>query len=87
MTTSDSVGLCYSGTMEPIQIGHVVLIDLHIGVIKMVMHAKSVEAKNYGCYETGGLLLEMKEFGLVVEPFGVLSRVEKADKDTTTEGR
>jgi len=69
------IGPHYSNSGEPIAVGHRVLIDDHPGSVVGIFAPGTEDAKAYSCFETGGLLLEMDEYGLVLEPFGNASDV------------
>jgi hypothetical protein len=49
------------------------------GTVVDILSAKTDSAKDYSCYDTGGLLLQMDDWGLTVEPFGFYGTVEKLD--------
>jgi hypothetical protein len=52
------------------------------GTVVDILNANTDSAKDYSCYDTGGLLLQMDDWGLTVEPFGFYGTVEKLDDAT-----
>ena len=57
------------------------------GTVVDILKAKTDSAKDYSCYDTGGLLLQMDDWGLTVEPFGFYGVVEKLEERTDSEAK
>jgi hypothetical protein len=50
------------------------------GTVLDILEANTDNAKDYSCFDTGGLLLQMDDWGLTVEPFGFYGLVEKLNE-------
>ncbi len=57
------------------------------GTVIDVLKEKTDSAKDFSCYDTGGLLLQMDDYGLTVEPFGFYGVVEKLEENDETPRR
>ncbi len=64
-----------------VEIGDRITLDGHEGVVIEILLPRSQRAKDFSCFDEGGLLLQMKYYGLLVEPFGVTGRIEKIIHD------
>ena len=67
----------YTGTNISVAEGDVVTFDGRSGQIKLICLPATKAATDYDCYESGGLLIDFEEFGLVLEPFGFAEEIHK----------
>lgn len=65
----------YSGTNVEIAAGDLITLDGHHGSIHLVFQPFTEDARNYSCYETGGVCFKLDQFGLIVESLDKLSDV------------
>jgi hypothetical protein len=68
----------YLESGELIKVGDRVLLDeVHGGLVVMVMFPNTLDASNYSCSDTGGLLIELDVSGLTLLPFGTNEELRK----------
>lgn len=71
----------YEGTDVPIKKGDRIILDgIRKGTIIEILSPNTDIAQSYFCNATGGLLVQMDDFGLTVEPFGFYGVVEKLEE-------
>ena len=60
----------YYDTGEVIKVGDVIYLDNHRGVVEGVFEPETEDSRAFSCEETGGILVKMDEFGLMLTQFG-----------------
>lgn len=64
---------------ETVQPGDRVVLDgVYRGVVDLVLSPQTAEAKDFSCFDTGGLLINTADFGLMLVPFGSEEELERA---------
>jgi hypothetical protein len=65
----------YSNTSHEIHVGDSLLIDNEPGQVRGVFLPHTQGAKDFACWDDGGLLVELEGMGVTLLPFGSLHEV------------
>lgn len=77
----------YEETQDAIKVGDRIVLDgVYEGIVVGVFLPKSAEAKDYACFDTGGLLIDMEVSGLTLEPFGSVQEIRKIGRSAKSVG-
>ncbi len=68
--SNERLGPHYFDTGLPVQNGDQVTVDGHAAVVKMVFLPESLDADEFDCIDTGGILFQMDKYGSTIIPFG-----------------
>jgi hypothetical protein len=74
---NDTIGEKYCNCDIYVAVGDSILLDNHKGIVVSVITKFTEEAMSFNCYDTGGILLEMEEYGLMLEPYGTHAYLER----------
>lgn len=75
--------LCYFGTNNKILVGDIVAFESGRGEILVICMPDSEAALQYGCSETGGLLISSEEIGLMLVSLEEIDKVSLLKRPPT----
>jgi hypothetical protein len=74
----------YSGSNERIRVGDFIQIDDEdSGIVEKIILEKTLRAKDYNCFETGGIMIRNKKHGLILIHGGSYEEIVKIKADST----